>query len=95
MKVDLTALTVTVHSVSVWKIVFHIELFTAVVVAHDNLYAIFFLKSAYLFQVWRIQNKLPCDCTTKVDFFGLCTAHTFFSPGKLIKKSELVLAWVY
>ena len=22
----------------------------------------------------------------------LCTAHTFFSPGKLIKKSELVLA---
>jgi hypothetical protein len=28
----------------------------------------------------------------KVDFLALFIAHTFFSPGKLIKKSELVLA---
>ena len=29
---------------------------------------------------------------TKVDIFFECIAHTFFSPGKLVKKSELVLA---
>ena len=28
----------------------------------------------------------------KVDFLGLCTAHTVFSPCKLIKKSKIVLA---
>ena len=34
------------------------------------------------------------DIWSKVDFLALCIAYTFFSPGKLIKKSELVLAWV-
>ena len=33
--------------------------------------------------------------SSKVDIFFECIAHTFFSPGKLIKTSELVLACVY
>ena len=27
--------------------------------------------------------------SAKVDFVALCTAHTFFLPGKLVKKSKI------
>ena len=50
----------------------------SLMVFEDFLMRILFAKKVYM--------------VAKVDFFGLCTAHTFFSPGKLIKKSELVLA---